>query len=51
MTIQISYEFKTAYGFPTTNAILAHSLEEAEAICQRIERLEGYKIIDVTREV
>ena len=50
MTIQITYEFKTAYGFPTKGAVLAHSFEEAENICRRVERLEGYKLIDVTRE-
>lgn len=49
MTIQITYEFKTAYGFPTQNTVLAHSLEEAEALCKRVENI-GYKLIDVTTD-
>lgn len=49
MTIQITYEFKTANGFPTRNSVLAHSLEEAENICKRVERV-GYKLIDVTTD-
>lgn len=49
MAIQITYEFKTAYGFPTQNMVLAHSRDEAEAKCRQIEEI-GYKIIDVSRD-
>ena len=49
MTIQITYQFETANGFPTWNTVLAHSAEEAEAVCRQVEAV-GYKLIDVCRD-
>lgn len=51
MKIQITYQFKTANGFPITSKVIAESKEEAERYCKNIENLadEGYKLIDVTR--
>ena len=51
MKIQITYQFKTANGFPITSIVIAESKEEAERYCKNIENLadEGYKLIDVTR--
>ena len=50
MKIQITYEFKTASGLPTYHAAIAHSKEEADALCRKIEEI-GYKVVDVTRDV
>lgn len=49
MKIYITYELETAYGHKDVHGAVAHSLKEAEELCQAIEKT-GYKILDVTRE-
>lgn len=52
-TTLITYEFPSASGIPSRHVYEAKTFDEAEEICQKIEQLkdEGYKIIDVTREI
>ena len=49
MKIAITYELESANGSKVTHGVIAKSLEEAEEICQKIEKV-GYKLLDVTRE-
>lgn len=49
MKIAITYEVETAYGHKVTKGAFAYTPEEAEELCQSIEKI-GYKILDVTRE-
>lgn len=50
MEIAITYEYPSAYGIPVRHTYIAHSFAEAEEICKKVEALDGYKLIDVTRE-
>lgn len=50
MIIMITYMVPTANGFWKEHYMTASSFEEAEEICEAIER-NGYKLVDVTRDV
>lgn len=49
MIIRITYRFPIARDFWAEDMMTADTFEEADQICEAIER-NGYEIVDVTRE-
>lgn len=50
MKIWITYEIPTARGNWSANTMTADTFDEAEEICEAVER-NGYRLLDVTRDV
>ena len=46
-TYEVTYEFPSAYGILVTSTVKGLTLEEADQVCEKIESLDGYKLINV----
>lgn len=46
-TYEVTYEFLSAYDIPVTSTVKGLTLEEADQICEKIESLDGYKLVNV----
>ena len=49
MRFEITYRMRTLNNCWVTKTLDAEGMERAEMLCQKIEDLDGYELLDITR--